>query len=277
MAGKKGSKWYLRIKLICERCGQEFEIFPCQLYHPVTGHRRRFCGEACKNMAFNKEKWPERDWSFLNTWTPTIAYIIGLLAADGWVSGPQLGFSSIDKELTSAFCDIFAPNSEPSIHKPKKPTHHTAYRKCVHSQELIERLIPLGIVECKSAILTMPDVPVVLMPFYLRGYFEGDGGCSFAPASFLVMLTSGSAPFLTTIQNYLAPLKIRSHLHKLSSHRNTYQLKLSGRYALHFGLILYNDLETVSYYCYRKYQAIQDALERYPRSSRLARRAFTSP
>lgn len=108
--------------------------------------------------------------------TPEKAYWLGVLYADGNLSydRPEIKFSARDEEWVEAF--LKALNSTDIPHKETHKIHKTSIWKArITDETLYNDLIKFGCVPQKSLILKFPILDEILIPHFIRGYFDGDG------------------------------------------------------------------------------------------------------
>lgn len=102
------------------------------------------------------------------------AYILGMLYADGYISGNQqigLRLKDTDKNLVEEIKNYFSKEIKLQYDKRKK-----CYGFVVSSKVLVENLETLGMLRHKTNIeFSMPNIPENLQRHFIRGYFDGDG------------------------------------------------------------------------------------------------------
>ena len=117
---------------------------------------------------------------FFQQWTPEMAYILGFFAADGSMDTNPRGsqYFSIqitDKKLLESIKKHL--ESEHKISKRMNPEDtKPKYRLQIGSKDMCNDLRKLGFDEAKTKTMPFPHVPKVLLPHFVRGYFDGDGG-----------------------------------------------------------------------------------------------------
>ena len=125
---------------------------------------------------------------FSNIETEVQAYLLGFYAADGNINEKRKTFrihlQKQDSELVYLYKDIIAPDARTFTvdeHKTtgrngKEITAHESFGVDIVSSELCNDLVNLGFGYRKSyERLTMQDIPIELVPHFIRGYFDGDG------------------------------------------------------------------------------------------------------
>jgi hypothetical protein len=108
------------------------------------------------------------------TWTPTLAYAIGLMATDGCiVDGDHIGFPSADRELVELFLQCLGKNN--TISQFRTRTGGVAYRTQIGDVAFCRWLVSIGITPRKSLTMGKLDVPDELLVPLARGLLDGDG------------------------------------------------------------------------------------------------------
>ncbi len=143
---------------------------------------------------------------FFENWTPSMAYVLGFIAADGWISintkngkgSYRLGVfvNKKDREVVE-----FIKKSMNLSHEIKtKATNLVGFEMC--SKKLVSDIQVLGIVPRKSKVIKMPlDIPEQCASHYVRGLFDGDGWITVADDYFHCGIVSASDGFLEQIQS----------------------------------------------------------------------------
>ena len=117
------------------------------------------------------------------------AYWLGFIAADGYViDSPEHGNYELGIELApsehyhlSKFLN--AIHSDQGICYRSRKTFKSrgndkSYDSCfvrIYSKKIVKALERLGVVPCKSFVVTFPNIPSQYIGDYIRGYFDGNG------------------------------------------------------------------------------------------------------
>ena len=124
-----------------------------------------------------KIKKHEINFNFFKTLSPQVAYILGLIAADGNIchSGRAhtLHLASDDKDIiekVKLLMDYGGP-----IHEKKRNNGKISYSLRICDKTIFTDLQNLGITERKSFSIQPPMLSKTLISHYVRGYFDGDG------------------------------------------------------------------------------------------------------
>jgi len=105
------------------------------------------------------------------TWTPELAYIIGLIATDGCLSsdGRHITFTSCDKQLVETFKRILKPENKIS------KTDTRALRVQFSDIQFYKWLLSIGLTPAKSHTIGKISVPKEFFRDFIRGHLDGDG------------------------------------------------------------------------------------------------------
>jgi hypothetical protein len=108
------------------------------------------------------------------TWTPTLAYAVGLIATDGGlVRGRSLSFPSADRELVELLLRCLGKSNTISVERSKDGG--TYYRTQIGDVALYRWLLSIGIEPRKSLTISAIDVPDEFLFPLARGLLDGDG------------------------------------------------------------------------------------------------------
>lgn len=111
---------------------------------------------------------------FHPTWTPALAYAVGLIATDGGITrGRMLGFPSADRELVMHLLTCL--NKRNKIGRVRSRSGGTYYRTQIGDVALCRWLKTIGIGERKSLTIGPLDVPDEHLLTVARGLLDGDG------------------------------------------------------------------------------------------------------
>lgn len=108
-----------------------------------------------------------------------MAYVLGFFAADGYItvnknSGQFWCLDIKDEKLIQGIKKTMQSEHKISIRK-RHGGRYINYRIQIGSKEICDDLRRLGFVENKTKNLSMPDIPQKYFPYFVRGYFDGDG------------------------------------------------------------------------------------------------------
>jgi len=139
------------------------------------------------------------DPNFFKKWTPKMAYILGFVFAEGYISHGfyRLEIPQNDRGILEKIGEAMGSNQRIDNPKGKK-----SFRLLINSKEIAKDLVRLGMKFGENSLLRFPDIQGEFVPHFLRGYFDGDGSvkndyCNFA---------SNSLKFLEGIKTILQNL-----------------------------------------------------------------------
>jgi len=120
--------------------------------------------------------------NFFKTWTPAMAWVLGVIASDGCV---YIHKKSYRNQLIIEMKDLdvlekirLAMNSDHKILKIEYIKWNRKFsinRLVIARKEIVNDLVRLGITPRKSKTLKMPNVPNKYFSHFVRGYLDGDG------------------------------------------------------------------------------------------------------
>lgn len=183
-----------------------------------------------------------------------MSYILGFWFADGSVErsvsirGHYIRVGSTEYDVVAYIKEQLS--AQHNIHKAIRTPRKTYHLLRIGDQQLYNDLTRLGVIERKSCIVTFPKVPKKYLPFFVRGYFDGDG-CVYLEKSennstkrLTTIFTSGSLVFLDQLRSILAdeigtPEKKKISITKGSAGTVAYQLRFSSRDSLKLYYFMY--------------------------------------
>lgn len=134
---------------------------------------------------------------YFDTWSPNMAYIIGIIAADGNLfkvknkESYRITITQYDKHLlewiakeigyTGKIKESIIPNTVASVgtHVQSKKSEFYRYDLVFCSKYIYDRLEEIGISQNKSLTLGKLQIPREYFKYFLRGYIDGDGSVSY--------------------------------------------------------------------------------------------------
>jgi hypothetical protein len=173
------------------------------------------------------------------SWSPEFAYAIGLLTADGCLSGDgrHIDFTSKDRDQVSTFqkCLGISMRISPKWSGQGRRAYHVQFGDVLFYQFLMT----IGLMPAKSKKLQSLAIPRKYLFDFVRGLFDGDG-CSYSfydslfekSFRFYVSFASASPPFLYWLRESIQKAAgIRGHFDRPKS-KSYLNLKYSKREAL---------------------------------------------
>ena len=112
--------------------------------------------------------------AFDPTWTPTLAYAVGLIATDGGlVRGRSLSFPSADRELVELLLRCLRKSNTISVERGEAGGIY--YRTQIGDVAMYRWLVSIGIEPRKSLTIGAIEVPDKFLFPLVRGLLDGDG------------------------------------------------------------------------------------------------------
>lgn len=153
------------------------------------------------------------------------AYIIGIMMADGHISGNQTGIKlkKSDKTLVEKIKNYFS--EEIKLQQDENSSHFV-----VSSLQVCENMEKLGVLRHKTLKeLHIPEMPKVLIRHFVRGYFDGDGSIFLSkvrPSNpyFKSYICSPTKNILQEIQKELALYNIESTINVERRENKVYKI-----------------------------------------------------
>jgi hypothetical protein len=111
------------------------------------------------------------------TWSPQVAYSVGLIASDGCLQSDGRHLDLTSKDIGQLECFKKAINKDINITKKFNSTGKEAYRVQFGDVAYYDFLLGTGLTPRKSKTLAKLDIPDAYYSHFLRGVFDGDGTC----------------------------------------------------------------------------------------------------
>lgn len=180
--------------------------------------------------------------SFFNIWSPTMAYVLGFIYADGNIHpsarGKYLVITSTDKKIIYKIKKWLNSEHKITTSRSAWPNSRIQYIIKVGNKFIYNALLKLGVYPNKSLTLRMPIIPQKYLKDFVRGYFDGDG-CVFLERKkgikqsliikkLSIIFTSGSEKFLEDLLKLLRKNLILIQNKIYISHRS-FQLRFNTR------------------------------------------------
>jgi predicted DNA-binding protein YlxM (UPF0122 family) len=114
--------------------------------------------------------------NFFSSWSPEMAYVLGLIITDGCISKTgTVSLSMNDKELLEKVKEVMGSKHKIELSKYQKGLY------CFHfsREKLVRDLDKHCVVPRKSLVVKFPEIPQAYLPDFIRGVFDGDGSVFF--------------------------------------------------------------------------------------------------
>lgn len=132
-----------------------------------TYYRRR--AEAGLSQPNFRYPWDE---TVFDEWSDSLAWLIGLIWADGHLAANHVDICSKDRDLMETVAEFI---EQPNGVRPKNGGK--AWRVVFTSPRVAGFLRGIGLTEAKSHTAPWPDIPEEFEAAFVRGLFDGDGTC----------------------------------------------------------------------------------------------------
>jgi hypothetical protein len=149
---------------------------------------------------------------FFSKWSKDMAYILGFVTADGYVSDVkwcvQISLQERDVEILEYIKKCISPERPIYYYKREIKISNAGnigsyVRLNISSKDIVKSLVKFGIIPRKTGKETLPiGLPDLYIGDYLRGLFDGDGtaySSKYCPLS--ISICSASKDFLTSLKN----------------------------------------------------------------------------
>src|SRR5690554_2540712 len=214
---------------------ENYETTPNKEIMKVLGRTKNSVEARAKKLKLRKQS---ADHDYFKTWNSNMAYILGLIFADGTVSRDtnqvSITLHKDDVDLLKSVKYELKTNC-----KILDVGTSDCYRLPFFSSTIKEDLISLGVVPNKSLVVEMPDVPTEFLSDFVRGYFDGDGSLVQSNENPRVHITCGSKVFLEQLGEEV--FKETSIPSSINNHGNVFRLYFNGLNALDFASWLYSN------------------------------------
>lgn len=206
--------------------------------------------------------------AFFDTWTPEMAYVLGVLATDGNVGKYHVCLTSTDLDLIEKVRSLIGSNHDITEKPARGWSRKIQYGLSVSSLKFVTALGQMGVTAHKSLTLRFPQMPQECVRHFLRGCWDGDGSFYIEKRRNVLKasIVSGSLQFMRGIVQALSKAgfrqrmrwKYRGRLHVRdsdeivihTSHRGknpAYSIRLTGQNAVAFGRFLYDSVPELMY------------------------------
>lgn len=127
----------------------------------------------------------------------------------------------------------------------------------IYSKRIVNDLITHGVVQNKSYVDSIPDVPVIYFYDFLRGLFDSDGCFYLNKNNHSFTITEGTESILLYVQNQLSIDGIKSRIYQENEHKYRLYVNTQDSLSKLFPLIYHSSF---SHCLKRKYEKIKNSL-----------------
>lgn len=199
------------------------------------------------------------------TWSPSMAYLLGYIYADGdvvdcsYIRTQYFKVTSTDLELITKSKALLESEHKIKTIAPINNNSKTKYILRIGSKKLYKSLVRRGVFQNKSLTMKFPKMPAKFVPHFIRGYFDGDGHISivYEKGKFkklILVFVSGSSEFLSQLANHLNS-KVGLRINKIYNHTRAYRLAYSTSDSIKIFKYIYKD--TCGIRLQRKYKVFK--------------------
>lgn len=188
-----------------------------------------------------------------NGWDNTNAYVFGWIMSDGCLLLEGRNKTSYAVRIASNDEDIIEWMHRYMCNGNKIYKNGKNFMVKYRNKDGIEFLMRNCLKERKSLDMLFPNIPDEYLPYFIRGYFEGDGSIIIHKTKYgsygQVSFTCGSVHFIDVLQWKLGELGIVSHLYKdsRSNNRSMYLRITSREMVERFYNLIYSDISSVPF------------------------------
>ncbi len=264
-------------KYCAQQLNRKFDCV-CQVARR-NGIRASIAGRAERMKKTKSEKPPKEikylvePEQFINVKTPEVAYILGLLWADGHILVQKNKYFSIILSTThpdiDTFYEIFSKTGvwkkRRIVHK-NQPTWKVAYTISTYNKKIGEYLYYKGYKSKSSCSADdiIQSIPVELRKYWFRGLLDGDGSITFIPktAQYNLSFSSTYEQDWTYLINLSKELNFKYYIKRSKSINGNYShfYLLSRLNCLKFLRYIYDDMENIPMGLERKYKKYKDII-----------------
>lgn len=210
-----------------------------------------------KSHTFNK--------AFFKSWSPDMAYVLGVIYTDGCLDGKLSRFSVSQKEPELLEkCLRLMESDAKIVFTEKRGIAGAIHHFDVYGKAIIEDLLKFGLKPNKSLTLVFPEIPLPYVRHFIRGCWDGDGSVFLDkndPSKPGASFVSGSEKFARGILKNLVMLGMPNvTVHKRTG-KSSYQFRFRGSDCARLYHIFYDDVPE-SMYLNRKHERLE-AIARY--------------
>jgi hypothetical protein len=218
----------------------------------ILGIERRGRG-AARVLAQKKSKVGNQRYcaineAFFSSWSPEMAYVLGLMMTDGCISKTKNGSYRISLCLNDGDLLRNVVKAMGSDHTVTESKYQKGMNVFIFGREKIAQdLLRLGMKPRKSLNLEFPNIPREYLRDFIRGVFDGDGCVYFLKTKYPRLNTcfvSGSKAFIYGLEEALRVLGMPAAKINTYHHKNTYYtLRYAYKNSLKLFRIMYEGMK----------------------------------
>lgn len=211
------------------------------------------------------------DESFFKTWTPAMAWVLGIMYTDGCLGKPtgtstcSIAIGQKEPELLQKVLALMKSNAKVTF-RPGRGISGALYTIRIANAEIYADLQRLGLTPAKSLTLQFPDIPHDCVRHFIRGCWDGDGSVYLEKKRAIpcASYVSGSKDFIERLVGHLVKLGLPARIiHKIVRSENpSYYFRYTRQQCTKLYHILYGDVDA-SIYLSRKHDAFKRIADGY--------------
>lgn len=210
---------------------------------------------------------------FFRTWTPAMAYVLGIIYTDGCLVKPigpvkfRVTIGQKEPELLEKVRALMGSNAL-IRYRPARGVAGALHTMFIDNLDVYRDLQALGLTENKSLTLSFPKIPSGLVRHFIRGCWDGDGSVylegndTYKPCASYV---SGSNNFIEQLVRHLVELGLPDRtIHKSTRSKNpSYYFRYSGQPCAKLYHVLYDGVDESIYLTrkHERFKAIANCLD----------------
>lgn len=204
------------------------------------------------------------DESFFKTWTPAMAWVLGVIYTDGCLIGPTrttkfcLAIGQKEPELLEKVLALMKSNAKVSF-APRRGIAGALYQIRINNPKIYADLQRLGLTPAKSLIIQFPAIPPDCVRHFIRGCWDGDGSVYLEEGRIpSASYVSGSRDFIERLVGHLVNLGLpdRTIHQTVRSKHPSYDFRYTRGQCTKLYHVLYADVDA-SMYLSRKHDVFK--------------------
>lgn len=166
---------------------------------------------------------------FFKSWTPAMAYVLGVVFTDGCVQNNLLSIGQKEPELLEKVRALMCSN-HPLRFSPKRGVAGELYQLPIYNKKIYDDLVGFGLKAPKSRTIRFPDIPAEYIRHFLRGCWDGDGSIYLLQGGWnpWASYVSGSRVFIESLAESLYKLGL-PRVTVYTSKTKSFNIKYSDR------------------------------------------------
>lgn len=183
---------------------------------------------------------------FSNIDTPTKAYFLGLLFADGSITLNEKRMPMIRIELQESDKEILdllkkELQIDSNLYYSKRKDRNGTFILSFRNTQIAQDLFKYSIIPNKTYLIQKIQLPTKFLTDYLRGFIDGDGSIYYSDNSWHVSLTGHTKSVIEQLALLGNSFLHINNIHKITCYHDVYKYIWNGKQALELLSILYTN------------------------------------